>query len=153
MPKFETSQDESIKDQDNKASPKRSKPQRPWKSKTIPLRKLAANLRVLPVEYPDIERPKTRADCRYGPRPCPFVTCRHHLFLEVKENHAIQLTFGDHDVDEIPETCSLDVAERGAHTLHEVGEILGITRERLRQIEETGMRKLQTNKVVLEIVR
>ncbi|MGN6107941.1 MAG: hypothetical protein ACTHU0_22725 [Kofleriaceae bacterium] len=31
----------------------------------------------------DIPRPKTRADCRAEARPCPWVSCRHHLLLEV----------------------------------------------------------------------
>ena len=25
------------------------------------------------------DRPRTRADCLKGPRPCPWIMCRHHL--------------------------------------------------------------------------
>lgn len=31
----------------------------------------------------EIQRPLTRADCVDGPRPCPWVGCRHHLLIEV----------------------------------------------------------------------
>lgn len=31
----------------------------------------------------NIPRPRTRADCLDGPRPCPWVACRHHLLFEV----------------------------------------------------------------------
>lgn len=40
------------------------------------------------------------------------------------------------------ETCALDVADRGPHTLDEIAGHLGLTRERVRQIEESAMRKL-----------
>ena len=41
------------------------------------------------------------------------------------------------------ETCSLDVADRGGITLEEVGEILNLTRERIRQVEVRGLSKLK----------
>lgn len=63
-----------------------------------------------------------------GPRPCPHVTCRHHLDVE-KRNGAI-----GHGP-----TCSLDVADEGEHTLEEVGEILGVTRERVRQLQSDAL--------------
>lgn len=40
-------------------------------------------------------------------------------------------------------TCALDVADEGElKTLEEVGSILGVTRERIRQLEAKGLRKL-----------
>ena len=30
-----------------------------------------------------LPRPRTRADCLDGPRPCPWASCRHHLLFEV----------------------------------------------------------------------
>ena len=41
------------------------------------------------------------------------------------------------------ETCALDVAERGGITLEEVGEIMNLTRERIRQLELSGLTKIQ----------
>lgn len=107
--------------------------------------------RLLIVEYPDVERPQTRADCEYGPRPCPFVSCRHHLYLDANPSGSITIHHGDVDVGDIPETCALDVAEKGEHTLEEVGDILAITRERLRQIEAKALRKLHHHPLMSEL--
>ncbi len=41
------------------------------------------------------------------------------------------------------ETCALDVADRGGITLEEVGEIMNLTRERIRQVEVRGLLKLK----------
>jgi hypothetical protein len=30
-----------------------------------------------------IPRPRTRGDCQLEARPCPWVSCRHHLLLEI----------------------------------------------------------------------
>jgi hypothetical protein len=40
------------------------------------------------------------------------------------------------------ETCSLDVADRGAHKLEEIGEVMSMVRERVRQIERGALAKL-----------
>lgn len=99
--------------------------------------------------YPDVdyERPMTRADCQHGPhaeRPCPFVSCKHHLYLDVNErNGNIKLNFPDVEVWELPETCALDVADRGGITLEEVGAIMNLTRERIRQLEDLSLARLK----------
>ena len=96
--------------------------------------------------YPDVEeveRPKTRADCVEGARPCPFVSCQHHLYLDISaRTGAIKVNFPDLDVWEMTETCALDVADRGGTTLEEVGAIMNLTRERIRQVEVKGLAKL-----------
>ena len=39
------------------------------------------------------ERPKTRADCLRVVRPCPWVSCRWNLALDVKPNGNVTLNF------------------------------------------------------------
>ena len=96
------------------------------------------------VEFMDIRRPQTRRDCQSGPRPCPFVSCQHHLYLDVNPNTgSIKINFPNMEVWEMPHTCSLDVAERGGITLEEVGSIMNLTRERIRQVEVSGLEKLK----------
>lgn len=89
-------------------------------------------------------RPKSRADCATGPRPCLFVSCKHHLFLDVNpETGSVKLNFPDKEIWELADTCALDVADRGGITLEEVGSIMNLTRERIRQVETRGLLKLR----------
>lgn len=94
--------------------------------------------------YPsDVERPATRGDCAGGARPCPFVSCRHHLAVDVNQkNGTVKRNFPDREVWELDQTCSLDVADRGGVTLEEVGSILNLTRERVRQLETIAANKM-----------
>jgi len=89
-------------------------------------------------------RPKTRADCVNSPRPCNFVSCKYNLYLDVNpETGSIKLNFPDKEITELEYTCALDVAEKGGITLEEVGEIMNLTRERIRQVETRGLLKVR----------
>jgi hypothetical protein len=83
------------------------------------------------------ERPRTRAECEpgVGMRPCPWVACRHHLYLDVKDSGLLRFNFPDKEPDELKETCSLDVADAGRHTHEQVGDLVNMHRERVRQLE------------------
>jgi hypothetical protein len=117
------------------------------RSKTIAGKRLTREERRLAqlIVYPeDIDKPETRAHCQGMPRPCPFVSCAHHLYLDVNpESGAIKLNFPHLEVWEMKETCALDVADKGGITLEEVGEILNLTRERIRQVEVRGLSKMR----------
>ena len=90
-------------------------------------------------------RPRTRADCVNSPRPCVFVSCKYNLYLDVNpETGSIKLNFPDKEIWELEYTCALDVAEKGGITLEEVGEIMNLTRERIRQVETRGLEKVRT---------
>jgi hypothetical protein len=90
-------------------------------------------------------RPLSRGDCRNAPRPCPWVSCKYHLYLDiVPQSGSIKMNFPDLEVWEMTETCALDVADRGGTTLEEVGVLLNLTRERIRQVERSGIDKLRT---------
>lgn len=96
------------------------------------------------LEAVDSQRPRTRADCINGPRPCLFVSCKHNLYLDVNpETGSIKLNFPDKEIWELEHTCALDVAEKGGITLEEVGQIMNLTRERIRQVETRGLLKLR----------
>lgn len=96
------------------------------------------------LEHIESVRPKTRADCVNGPRPCLFVSCKHNLYLDVNpETGSIKLNFPDKEIWELEYTCALDVAEKGGITLEEVGAIMNLTRERIRQVETRGLIKLR----------
>jgi hypothetical protein len=117
------------------------------RSKTIaPKRLTKEEIRISEtLTFPKLDRhPATRGGCLDVPRPCPFVSCKHHLYLDVNpETGSIKLNFPDKDPDELAETCSLDVADAGGITLEEVGELLNLTRERVRQVEVRGLVQLR----------
>lgn len=89
--------------------------------------------------------PKTRGDCAGKRRPCPHIQCRYHLILDGS------VTRGIPELEDLEQTCSLDVADAGEHSLEDIGTILGLTRERVRQIEEKAKEKL--NKILLRLER
>lgn len=99
----------------------------------------------LPIyEYPtDAERPRTRAECEGGFRPCPFVSCRYHLYLDVTPPGNLRLNFPALEPWELRHSCALDIADEGGSTLAQVGEALQVTRERIRQLEGIALRKLR----------
>jgi DNA-directed RNA polymerase sigma subunit (sigma70/sigma32) len=43
------------------------------------------------------------------------------------------------------ETCCLDVADRGGTTLETIAQLIGLTRERIRQVEVRALLKLKMN--------
>jgi hypothetical protein len=103
----------------------------------------AVHLRVLP---------DTRGDCKDGVRPCPLVSCRHHLLLDVASDGRLYRTlpFDEHSSDSIlealvamPETCALDVADRGGLFEKEVAEILNLRHTQLADIEARAQQKIR----------
>lgn len=89
-----------------------------------------------------VARPRTRGECLSEERPCPFVSCKFHLYLDALATGTLKLNWPEHEPDQIPQTCVLDVADRGGSTLEEVAEVFNMTRERVRQIEEDALRKI-----------
>lgn len=81
------------------------------------------------------EVPNCRGDCLPGginaARPCPHSTCRYYVSED--------------------KTCALDVADDGEHTLEEIGQKFGLTRERIRQIERNGLKKLRRRLEVMQL--
>jgi hypothetical protein len=56
------------------------------RSKTIAMKRLTKEeLRLGALLYPtpDIPRPAARGECACAERPCPWVSCKHHLYLDV----------------------------------------------------------------------
>ncbi len=134
---------------------RRSRRKRRVRAKTISIkrlsqRELARSRRELPEL--DAERPGTRAECVNGPRPCPHVSCRHHLYLDVSpQTGAIKLNFPDLEVWEMAISCALDVADDGGVTLEDVGAIMNLTRERIRQMEIKALSRLATVRDMKEL--
>lgn len=126
---------------------KRSRRKRVVRARTISVKRLtqkelAAGRLLFPEK--DYWKPRTREACAQIERPCPYVSCKHHLFIDVSpRTGAIKLNFPDLEVWELKESCALDVADRGGTTLEDVGAIMNLTRERIRQVEVKALAKLE----------
>ena len=100
-------------------------------------------------------RPTKRSECPPPDQQCPWVSCRYHLAFDFKkmrprDSKQPPPKFLFSALPEDPElwpadapTCALHVAEGGAHILEEVGSLLHLTRERVRQIENQAKSKLK----------
>ena len=117
------------------------------RAKTIAMKRLTKEeLRIGALLYPERSywRPKSRGECANVARPCPYVSCKYHLYIDVNPaTGSIKINFPDLEVWELQHSCALDVANTGGITLEEVGEILNLTRERIRQVEVRGLLKLK----------
>lgn len=98
----------------------------------------------------DVQRPRTRGECDSIPRPCPYVACRQHLYLDVTKQGGITLNFPDLEPDELAESCALDVADVGEHRLEDVGVYMNVTRERIRQLQVRAQERLETGRKLAE---
>jgi hypothetical protein len=126
---------------------RRSRRKRDVRARTISVKRMTKReLEIGRLLYPETEydKPRMREECAEGPRPCPFVSCKHHLYIDVSpRTGAIKLNFPDLEVWDMPESCALDVADRGGTTLEDVGAIMNLTRERIRQVEVKALAKLE----------
>lgn len=116
----------------------------------------------------DFDRPTTRGECiapggPHAQRPCPWLSCAHHALHILAEHHPVTRAVTDADntlrampsddreaavearvlawLGTAPVTCTLDAAEL-PRTLDECGSVMGVTRERVRQVETIAIRRL-----------
>lgn len=92
----------------------------------------------------DVPRPRVRADCVVACRPCPWVSCKYHLYLDVDpDTGAIKVNFPDREPWELNETCALDVADRGAQLFSAVAGLMNVTCQGARAIAARGLDELE----------
>lgn len=83
----------------------------------------------------DNAMPKTRGDCQHGPRPCPWVSCRYHLAVEVAPRGRLVVNLPDPSLwTEDTETCALDIADEGGVSAVRIAKALNLTKCRVGQI-------------------
>ena len=82
-------------------------------------------------------RPTRRRDCPKNYVPCPYVSCRHHLWTDCTAAGRIvrSKAWGN-----IRATCSLRYADVGAMLGCDVADVMGLTRRQIVTIELTARR-------------
>lgn len=99
------------------------------------------------------EKPRFRSECEAMPRPCPFVSCRFHMFLDVNpKNGSIKFNWPGRDLRELEDTCVLDVVDKEKDlSFSEIGDLLNISHEAARQTLEKGIRALKQEAALREL--
>lgn len=64
--------------------------------------------------------------------PCHKKSCRHWISCDKFQN------------------CSINAANKGPLTLQEIGDIFGVTRMRICQIEKTVIKKLSNKSIIID---
>lgn len=90
--------------------------------------------------------PHTRGGCLNNKRPCPWIRCKHHMIWVFYTKS----TFGKNSDDQMAaiicdmkESCTLDMADLGGCTLEQIAQVLGVTREMVRQIQDKSLNRLK----------
>ena len=97
-------------------------------------------------------RPQTRGDCANGPRPCPWVSCKHHLLLEVSEKTGhIRYNWDPDRLEQMPHTCALDVADLGAHSEEEIAQLMGLTQTGISAVSRRGTERAREAAKVIRL--
>jgi hypothetical protein len=115
---------------------------------------LAAQLRAETDAIGHERRPATRGDCSAarGGLPCPWVSCSHHLAIVVTGSGTLQVlapTSPDDpmelDLEAMAATCVLDVIDEHENGIgqEQAALALNLTRERVRQLEVSGLARLE----------
>ena len=82
----------------------------------------------------------THGACRKLPGPCPYAICRFNLTAETRDTRGAKPSHASAPI--LHEACALEAAEQGGMTLEEIAARFALTRERVRQIELSALRKL-----------
>lgn len=96
-----------------------------------------------------------RSECpepdAHGIRACPFVSCRHHLAIEVRVHnrvttiweHPFLMRDGELQMNTGAPMCSLDVGDLADLNDMALSWVLGLSRERARQIIDDALRAMR----------
>ncbi len=76
-------------------------------------------------------------------RPCPLYSCQHHLHVDDERpgrpHHGVS---PPRKLRARAESCAIDVAERGELSAEQVSKVMGITAERVNQLEDRALAKV-----------
>lgn len=77
-------------------------------------------------------------------RPCIYAACKYNLYLDVKDNHSLVYNFPEKEIEELIDSCVLDIANEVNLTTEDIASMMNISDARLDQIEKVAYDKLKT---------
>ena len=134
---------------------RRSRRKREIRARTISVKRMTKReLEIGRLLYPEngYWRPRTRAECAGERDPARlFLVNITYSWMFPRARGRSNSNFPDLDVWDMNESCALDVADRGGTTLEDVGAIMNLTRERIRQVEVKALAKLEALRDMLAL--
>ncbi len=124
----------------------------PWTRRSVGefYRREVGNKQAIPGR--PINRPRARADCPTA-RPCPYVSCRHHLALEPEQYRSVLRVIGrthedreairSGDLSGLDSTCSLDY-HLDPQNIVEIALIMRTEKNEIRRIIKGALAKVQS---------
>lgn len=108
------------------------------------------------LDYTGEGKPRIRAECEKGIRPCPYVSCTYNLYLDIKnytKKKGFTVNFPHLDPTEMGYSCVLDVVDDHPEglTRQQVAELMNVSPERVRQIESLALYKVSCQTSVTEM--
>jgi hypothetical protein len=104
----------------------------------------ARHLQLIATDGALVGMPRTRRECGAVPRPCPHLVCRHNLSADLLPGGTRQVHWRPEEHPERP-NCALDLADAGERSAIETAEAMGVTKQRVDQIEAAAVRKILRN--------
>lgn len=93
-------------------------------------------------------KPVQRGECRGGPRPCPWVSCRYNLSIDnVPPTRSTPTGVRETPVPEGRSNCVLDYTDRFPEglLLEEVAEVIGASRQAVHQCMHRALARAGRN--------
>jgi hypothetical protein len=100
----------------------------------LPINERLTMENLLPADHPGKDYCSERED-----GPCKYILCKNHPATSVNKSGRIIVHHPYISLTDMRYTC---ISDLGDSTLEEVGRIMNLTRERIRQLEEKGCEKL-----------
>jgi hypothetical protein len=118
-----------------------------------------SRIKVSKAELAAYERPTHYSDCLPGginaARPCPWVSCRSHLYLTLSKKGSLKIAFPGKGVEDLETSCLNDVLARhkGELSLEHIGQAVGVTHQRVSQILKKVLKDPELREVLREHIQ
>ena len=90
-----------------------------------------------------LKKPCVRADCASLPRPCPFISCKYNLFVEIGPKGSLDFTWPRTQPHQMPQSCALDLADEGGLTVQELADEMRLGLDVVKKSVDAALRSVR----------